>query len=586
MLGGMRKPTDDRNHLCQSIKQNCCTGEDQLTILKEADTKLLPALAAYQDKMMKAIRDLEKINLDAQKIRFSAYLDKDKRNFCETKEKEFKKIDIKEILKKLNVGFNRAFMDFKDQHYSFFCVLCDYEAHGKITTTGKKITLDSSNCISHIQNNKDFVVTLNIDLIDYLKKLIQFVDCAYYDKEIEFPFLWDNQAKFEIISKNCLDQIDPDSSELSAACKEFCEVYDIAGISPHLEGDPLFIDMAIDFLSGLISEINHRSKNSAASFNPMNHLEDLNNKNDEEVELFNAGKGGAERKLKRELLFDRRLLEDVVAETNETTPEAGSEGENTEGTEGNPAATSEATEKKSCLSEKEYMEIYDSIEFSFNVNSTEMAKNSEDPINLSSFIKEFKTGSGIRLDIYFEGNNFDLSADELQKLLKQEKSQAEGGHIDVLLSICTAEAKDNILKDLSENYSFVLSDNLVEPFEKDAIATPEGTYEAEEILDKAEADAQKAKESTAEAAEIVTEGGGDKAAEGETADATKEEVRKLRQGHRRRKRYQTRAKRYRKRNRNKRYIRRNRRRRKHRKHRYRNLEELTGIRVPFNNLNI
>ena len=575
-LGGTLKPSETRNQLCHTIKQNCCSAEDQIALFDMSAGKLLPALTSYYDKMTKAFRDLEEMNVEAQKIGYKTYVAKGKRKYCEKKEEDFKKIKIGKILDHLKMGFEIAFMDFKDQHYAFYCVLCDYAAHAKITTTGKKITLDSGNCTSHILKNKDYIMALNIELVDYFKKLLHFLDCAFYDNSYEFPFLWENQAKFETVSRNCLEKMDPDSNDLTADCKTFCEVYDIAGISPHLEGDPLFIDQAVDYARGMISEINHKHKSSSASFNPLHHLEDLDDKNDEDVELFNAGKGGADRKLKKELLFDRRLLEEGENKPDETKTEEKKEGE-TAG-EGETANKGEEVNKPS-LTEKELTELYDAIEFSFNEDAIEFVKKNIDPVNLSEFAKEFKFGAGLLLNQYFEGLNFDINKDELIKLLKGEKAHPQDKHIDILIEACNMEVKEGIVKDLGETFLFVVPDNTIDPVEKEFMAAPEGTYEGVEILDKALADEIKAKEVETEKAEV--------AAGGEAKPAEGDENRELRQGHRRRKRYQTRAKRYRKKNRNKRYIRRNRRHRKHkRRYRYRNLEELTGVKVPFNNLKI
>ena len=579
MLGGNKKPSDKRNHLCHSIKQNCCSSEDQLKIFDEVSSKLLPSLASYYDKMTKAFKDLEDMNVEAQKIGYKSYIAKNKRAYCEKKEKDFKAIKISKIIEHLKIGFEIAFMDFKDHHYSFFCVLCDYSAHAKITTTGKKITLDSHNCMSHIQKNKNFVMALNVELIDYFKKLLHFLDCAFYDNSYDFPFLWENQAKFETVSRGCLEKIEPDSSELSAECKEFCEVYNVAGISPHLEGDPLFIDNVIDYVNGLITEINHKHSNAAASFNPMHHLEDLDDKGDEDIELFNAGKGGADRKLKRELLFDRRLLteEQAPAEGNTEGTEGGAEGENAEGEQTAQAKEEEVGEKPS-LTEQELLELYESIEFSFHDDAKEFVKKNIDPVNLSDFEKEFKFGTGLRLDAYFEGLNFDINRDELIKLFKGEKAHPQDKHLDILLEACNMEVKDAIIKDLGDSFIFVVPDTLVSPFEKELLSAQDGTYEAEEIFDKAQADAEKAKEDTAEAKEAE--------AGGTPAEDNAEGNRELKQGYRRRKKYRQRAKRYSRRYRNKRHMRRRKRRRRNRRYRYRNLEELTGIKVPLNNLNI
>ena len=559
-LTGLKTASEVTNPLCHTITRNCCSSDDVLKAFDLIKGSLEPNLFSFHDKMLKAFKEFGELNGEAQKITFKTELMESKKEHCHKAEKEFKEIKFGQLLDRLTVGFEKAFLGFQDYHYSFYCVLCDQEAHSKISTKSNVINLSSRNCISHVQNNMDYVRALNIELIDYLKKMQKFLDCAYYDNSFNFKFLYENQGDFENTTKICLEKLSPDSTELIPECKDFCGQLNIAGISPHLEGDPLFMDEAIDYFTNLIEAIHTKHKENDLGFNPMQKLQELDENDPENIALFQDGHGKAARMLRKELLEERRIkkarrLEKELLEDRRLLEEK-------------PA---EIDDNPNAARIKEELEYYNAIKFDFHEKSDEVMRCQVDPVELSTFSMTFSYDAELDLFKYFEGLNMEMNRDELLALNKTLEADSLDRFVETLLAACDPSIKEESEKDLGGSFVFIVDPNSIDPFESELLNATEGNYDPEEMFDRGPA----LKEIEEEGAAVEA----DKQAVEENKEEAKaeEENRLLRQ-----KKGKRTAKRRKKRQR-----RRYRRRKHHRRYRrYRMLEELTGVKRKKRKVNI
>ncbi len=56
---------------------------------------------------------------------------------------------------------------FKKYHESFYCILCDKNAHGHFNLIEEKVTVDMQFCLNSLRDNKNFFRTINVDLVKY-----------------------------------------------------------------------------------------------------------------------------------------------------------------------------------------------------------------------------------------------------------------------------------------------------------------------------------------------------------------------------------------------------------------------------------
>jgi len=143
-------------------------------------------------------------------------------------------------------------------HQSFYAVLCDKEAHIQIDVSNKKVSVDSQFCLNILKNNKNFIYSLNVDLLKFFRIAQKYLDCIVFDKayDLKYPF----QEKLDLRDdfKDCYKHIN--SNELQASCSEVCSHLHLGRISPVFEGDYTFINDQVEYFDILINKIKDAQK--------------------------------------------------------------------------------------------------------------------------------------------------------------------------------------------------------------------------------------------------------------------------------------------------------------------------------------
>lgn len=109
-------------------------------------------------------------------------------------------------------------------------------------------------------DNKEYLEALNVLLPDYFEKVQHFLDCAAYDMEYEFPFLFKKEADFAGTAEKCLRDFDEEATTLSPECNSVCQKLDIANFSPVFESNHTFVVKAVNYFETLAHEANKKNE--------------------------------------------------------------------------------------------------------------------------------------------------------------------------------------------------------------------------------------------------------------------------------------------------------------------------------------
>jgi hypothetical protein len=561
-LHGIKMASDEPCPVCHTIKKNCCSKEDFLKIFDLVSTSLQPTLVSFYEKMKESMKKLRSLHQTVQQINVRTFSNEHQNLFCQNARDNFKKFAFDEMVENLTLGFEKVMNNFRELHYAFYCVLCDYDAHSNIDLKSKKISLDSTTCMQQLRKNKDYVVTLNIELVDYFESLQHLLDCSFYEKSYEFPFLFEYQENFRENTQNCLDKFDEDSNEMSDQCAAFCNQMNIAGISRHFEGDPSFVEKAIDYYENIIEQIQeqkskaHSGPETNSEFNPLTHLSQLDNEegaeerelgglklvrrnnnlirklNELKIKIPSVKKEIHQNKepMKKQILHKRKTLEKEQFKrerekqfTNKRKYEEYLHALKRKNRKMRRILEEHAIEKPPGLSEdemKKYKDIYEDIKILFHPHSDEIYKRTIDPLDLSKFSKVYLYEQGLNILKYLDGLNFEINRNEILKLIHGPKSSEKLDY--ELIVLLEAVSKDHItvmVEDLKDPFTFELPDDLKDADEEKMASLPPSKNEAIEMIgfdDSGENNSEEGDDDSQGPAEsVVSEAQGEKEAESE-----------------------------------------------------------------------
>ena len=471
LLEGQRSPTSDQMPLCHSITSNCCKIEDSIKIFNEVASNVDPALLSFKEKMQKAISDLVTFNGMAQKTKFEGASSNEQTAFCATAEADFRAIVFEKIADDLRSGFDKAFSESRDYHLAYYCAICDFKAQASIDTSKGSITLNPRACMKRIINNKPYVKALNFDLIQYFKAAQKFLDCVSYDNYFNFPFLYKEEGENADKAQKCISKTNNDFDNFPAECEGFCSNMNIAGISPNLEGDAVFLDKIVDYLRGLITSAAKKKSRQRVKFSPFQELDKF------QIQLEDP----VTKKIAKSMLVPGRLLSEAPA-----APKIGPPGD---------GASSEDI--------KAYYNVYyEELTFETNPASKELLKLQTNPYNLQQFTIAFSSApTALDLTAYFNGLNFDVNKTELTKLtLKENKVvQPPDAYAEALCELSSAQSIKSITEDIKLAAIIVIPPEYITANETELGNAPVIPKEAAEIVDREEAMIKLAEEDAARA---------------------------------------------------------------------------------------
>ena len=224
-----------------------------------------PKIQDFHKKTREAFSMLRKLAKVVGDVSLPDDMEPIKAEFCMKKKEELSCIKFDELIDHLTIGSEKVIQEFRTIHTSFYCLLCDYKAHEEINIEGKKIIYDGKTCMKQLAGNQNYIRAVNVSVVDYFEKVQHYLDCAGFDNEYEFPFLFEKEEKLAEETSKCLDKFDEEATELSAECKDMCQKFNVANFSPIFEGNHIFIKKASEYYISLaqksISECKNKQKN-------------------------------------------------------------------------------------------------------------------------------------------------------------------------------------------------------------------------------------------------------------------------------------------------------------------------------------
>lgn len=119
-------------------------------------------------------------------------------------------------------------------------------------------------------DNKEYLEALNVLLPDYFEKVQHYLDCAAYDMEYEFPFLFHKEQVFADVAEKCLREFDEEATTLTPECTSVCQKLNIANFSPVFESNHTFVVKAVNYFETLAAHaIKKNEKKAKDHFNEM-----------------------------------------------------------------------------------------------------------------------------------------------------------------------------------------------------------------------------------------------------------------------------------------------------------------------------
>lgn len=271
-LEGLLEPNDSRIPICSSITNNCCTEKDLIKIFDLRNTILLPKLADYKNKFKQSLSILETLHNDALKLPETENWIEDQTEYCKNTRSEFTNFNFRRLMRDLRSGIETTADMFLKIHESYLCVFCDFDAQSSILVETMQLAQDSHVCFHVLTENTQFMTLIHNRLIQYYETLQHFLDCSYFDKSFEFPFIFGKQKNQQNDWKECEKTLSTGS--LSEQCESFCNDLKLGAVSPVFEGDVFFMNHANNHYDSIVKLI--RIKHERASFDPFKAIEVLN----------------------------------------------------------------------------------------------------------------------------------------------------------------------------------------------------------------------------------------------------------------------------------------------------------------------
>lgn len=282
-LKGLVMPNEQKIPYCPSIKKNCCTKSDIVDVFLKYKLILVHKLRDYRSKYNTALEHLEALQNEIVRIEDKQVWTNGQRDFCFNKNKKVLDFKIKDLIAKLRIGFDVASDIFLKIHESYLCVFCDLESQKSVMLETNIIAQDGFVCLDVLNKNRSFLISQNVDLVEYFELIQGYLDCTLFDGKYNFPFLFNHKKVFKEDLKTCLDVLNP--SFLEKPCIKLCQHLRLGALSPEFEGDFFFLSDAVDYYSDIVQFVYNRFNNTA--FDPIAALQRLNSDRDQ-IEMSNV----------------------------------------------------------------------------------------------------------------------------------------------------------------------------------------------------------------------------------------------------------------------------------------------------------
>ena len=244
LLKGRLKSKQDKNVLCPTIKENCCTKLDQQRIYHLVNDIVPGRTVEYQSKMRMALAKLNKLHLKILKNKPIFTGNAKRRAFCGAAERKLLNFPFKSFYEKLIQDLEGVRTEINEFYNVFFCSLCDGANHTHIDLKKKRITMDAEFCQNLFSNHTEVLTMINVELIEYLETLQHVVDCTHYLKSYNLKFFDIKKQNGIKQTTQCLNNLG--SKEFLKFCKATCSQLQISKINVLFEGDFEFLIDAVN----------------------------------------------------------------------------------------------------------------------------------------------------------------------------------------------------------------------------------------------------------------------------------------------------------------------------------------------------
>lgn len=275
MLDGLLEPNNEKNPLCPSIKNNCCTTSDMVLIYDKYTQYLIPKMREYSDKFLNSIRRLRSLHQSVYRLKPKEEWQGTQLAYCRTRYLNFTNFGFNEMLDDMVKEFEQAQPHFRTLHTSFLCVFCDYDAHLEMMLSTRVAGVDSNVCIEVLNIAKPLVLAQSVQLLDYLQRLQALLDCQFFDQKFNLPFPFSTEQGLAKNFTECFEKLTPES--LDEKCAPLCDNLNFGAFSPVFEGNYQFILRATNYFSDMIDSIG--IKQNMTAFDPLSALRALNKAN-------------------------------------------------------------------------------------------------------------------------------------------------------------------------------------------------------------------------------------------------------------------------------------------------------------------
>ena len=244
LLKGRLKSKQDKNVLCPTIKENCCTKLDQQRIYHLVNDIVPGRTIEYSSKMKMALAKLNKLHLKILKNKPVFTGNAKRRAFCGAAERKLLNFPFKSFYQKLVQDLDGVRTEINEFYNTFFCNLCDGANHTHMDLKKKRLTMDAEFCQNLFSNHQEVLQMVNVELIEYLETLQHVVDCTHYLKSYNLKFFDAKKQAGIKATTQCLNNLG--SKDFLKFCKSTCSNLQISKINVLFEGDFEFLIDAVN----------------------------------------------------------------------------------------------------------------------------------------------------------------------------------------------------------------------------------------------------------------------------------------------------------------------------------------------------
>lgn len=148
-LQGLVKVDNFKSPLCSLPDfSNCCTKQDILYIFEDYTGNVAPKLNMFFKKMYQSIEAVRRLNNKLLKVQLPSTLSNEKQLTCSNANIDLQNFPFDQMISNLKDNLESNFLFFNRVHQSFYCLLCDKNAHAYIDISNNQVTMDIQFCLN------------------------------------------------------------------------------------------------------------------------------------------------------------------------------------------------------------------------------------------------------------------------------------------------------------------------------------------------------------------------------------------------------------------------------------------------------